>query len=264
MNKQMKKTALLSIILLLSTIYSFATEQIPDLLIIGNDTVYLKSFPLEQLRLKEKFKESPFDYYENFDFPHTACYRGYIATWKIMDNKLFLIEIEKVDSTNLKLDIKDYFKKNNYKPNLINGHVFADWYSDTLKQYDYFWCHFNPKRYYLAVDYLNNPKKKKELIFNNGILTYNNIVKIDSYKEGDTLTKEISYYRQWFLKRGLTNIVAVIKENNGIMVLVEIVDFGTRKKRAIRSIKKMIGIKEENKQWINPRYWEDKNKNNTL
>lgn len=260
----MKIIVTLSTILILSTTHCFATEQFPDKLIIENDTLYLKSFPLEELRIKGKFQKSPFEYYENIDFPHTGCYRGYVATWKVIDNKLFLIEIEKVDSTNQKLNIIEYFNENNYKPRLINGQIFADWYSDTLKRYDYFMYYFNSQRYYLADDYLKNPENKNELIFNHGILTHNNIERIDSYLVGDTLTKEISYYRQWFLKRGLANVDAIITGNNGRMVRVEFVDFGTKKKSVIKEIKQMMGIREEKEHWINPRYWEKKNKSNAL
>ena len=260
----MKKTVLLSTILSLSITFSFATEQFSDILIIENDTIFLKSFPLEELRLKEKFKVSPFEYYANIDFPHTGCYRGYVATWKVIDNKLFLIEIEKVDSTRQKLNIEDYFNKNDYKPCLVDGQIFADWYSDTLKQYGYFMYYFDSERYYLSKDYLKNPEKKNELIFNHGILTENNIPRIDSYLVGDTLTKEISYYRDWFLKRGLAKVDAIITENNGRMVGVKIVDFGTKKKSAINKIKQMIVMIEEKEHWINPRYWKKKNKNNAL
>lgn len=254
----MKKVVLLLAILSLSIAFSFATEQLPDVLIIKNETLYLRSFPLEELRFKEKFKESPFKYYENFDFPHTACYRGYVATWKVIDNKLFLIEIVKADSSHQKLNIEDYFDKNGYKPNLVNGHVFADWYSDMLKQYDFFMYYFDSDYYCLAKDYLNNPEKKDELIFNHGILTENNITRIDSYLVGDTLTREISYYRQWFLKRGLANVEAIIMDNNGKRVWIELVNFGTKNKSAIKRIKQMMEMGEEQEHWINPRYWEKK------
>jgi len=55
----MKIIVIFSAILFLSTTYSFATEQFPDILIIENDTLYLKSFPLEELRLKEKLRNRP-------------------------------------------------------------------------------------------------------------------------------------------------------------------------------------------------------------
>lgn len=254
----MKKIAFLSFILLLSSIYCIATEQVSDRLIIEKDTFDLQSFPLEELRIKEKFKKSPFEYYGEFDFPHTGCYRGYIATWKVIDNKLFLTEMEKVDSTHQKLDIANYLKSNGYEPTLIYGYVLADWCSDTLKQYDYFMDDFNADNYTLSIDYLREPKKKNKLIFSKGILAVNNITAIDSYQTGDTLTKEITYYRKGFLKPASTKLEAVIKENNGKLVRVEIVDFGTGKKKAIRKIRQMMAIDEEEEKWINPRYWEEK------
>ncbi|MFA6705080.1 MAG: hypothetical protein WCS10_02720, partial [Bacteroidales bacterium] len=85
----MRKSILLIIILFISITKVSATEQFSDLLIIKNDTFFLKTFPLEKLKLKLKVKQSPFKY-GDYGFPHTACYRGYLATWKIIDNKLFL------------------------------------------------------------------------------------------------------------------------------------------------------------------------------
>lgn len=254
----MRKVTLIFSLFIISIIKVTATEQIPDLLIIENDTFYLKTFPLEQLRLKERIKINPFEY-GDYEFPHTGCYRGYVATWKVIDDKLMLIEVEKVDSISEKLDIVEYFKKADFKPAMINGIVHADWYSDTLKRYNYFRYYFNPERFYLGVDYLNESNKKVELIFNKGLLRANKINNINSYKTGDILTKEISYYRKWFLKRGLTGVDAVIKENNGEMVRVEIMNFGTTKKMALKEIKRIMKIREGQEYWINPRYWDRKN-----
>ena len=106
----MRKATLILSLFIISIIKVSATEQIPDLLIIENDTFYLKTFPLEQLRLKKKIKVAPFDY-GDYGFVSTACYRGYVATWKVIDDKLMLIEVEKVDSISEKLNIVEYFKK---------------------------------------------------------------------------------------------------------------------------------------------------------
>lgn len=254
----MRKSIFIISLIIISIIKVHATEQIPDLLIIKNDTFYLKTFPLEQLRQKKKIKIDPFEY-GDYGFPHTACYRGYVATWKVIDDKLMLIDVEKIDSISEKLDITGYFEKVGFKPIIINGLVHADWYSDTLKRYDYFSYYFDSERFYLGVDYLHDPDKKVELLFNNGLLKYNKIASIDSYKKGDILTKKISYYRQWFLKRGLTSVDAIVKGNNEKMVRVEIQDFGTTKKSALKEIKRMMGIKEGQEFWINPRYWDKKN-----
>ena len=254
----MSKIVLILSIIIIPIIKVSGTEQIPDLLIIENDTFYLKTFPLEQLRLKEKIKIDPFDY-GDYGFVSTACYRGYVATWKVINDKLMLTEVEKVDSISEKLDLVEYFKKSDFEPTMINGFVHADWYSDTLKRYDFFSYYFNPERFYLSVDYLNESNRKIELIFNNGLLSTNRIESFDSYIKGDILSKEISYYRQWFLKRGLTIIDAVIIENNGKMVSIEINDFGTTKRLALKEIKRMMKIKEGQEYWINPRYWDKKN-----
>jgi len=253
----MRKQILILLLIFISIVKVSATEQIPDLLIIENDTFYLKTFPLETLMLKKKIKNNPFNY-GKYPFVSTACYRGYVATWKVINNKLMLIEVEKVDSTHEKLDLVEYFKKVDFVPTMINGLISADWYSDTLKQYDFFSYYINPERFYLSVDYLKEPDRKIELIFNKGQLSSNRIIKIDSYQKGDILTKEISYYRQWFLNRGLTRVEAIIKENNGEMVRVEIKDYGTMKRLALKEIKSMMKIKEGQEYWINPRYWNKK------
>ena len=109
----------------MALIYSvniFATIQIPDLLIIGKDTVFLEGFPLEQLDLKHR----PFGVSDAFS---TGCWRGYVAVWRIIDSKLFLekfidcIYIEKPRYQNI---IK-LFEKNNIQYQEKNGMIFASW-----------------------------------------------------------------------------------------------------------------------------------------
>jgi hypothetical protein len=136
MKKINKRYSLVAILICINVLKIIATEQIADRLIIGKDTFYMKSFPLEVIRDKKKLEEPPFDYGGEYSFPSTGCYRGYVATWKVVDKKLMLIEVEKVDSTNKKLNIIDYFKRNKYQPKIINGYVFADWYSENLKRYE--------------------------------------------------------------------------------------------------------------------------------
>ncbi len=124
------KQLLLAIVLVVHSLVCFSTPQIPDLLIVEKDTFMLYSFPLESLHIEK----SPFDY-GGFPFPHTACWRGYQATWKILNNQLFLVQVIKVDSTKEKLDIIKYFKENNFSPTILNGFVFADWYSAKFRYF---------------------------------------------------------------------------------------------------------------------------------
>ncbi len=159
----MKKLLILLFVFISTIDFVYSTEQRADFLIIGSDTICLKSFPLEEL----KFQIRPFKY-GDLDLPSTACWRGYQATWKVIDNKLCLIEIVKADSTHEKLDIENYFKINSYSPKIINGLFYADWYSADLEPYIRKYgnksCLFKSYR----------PKKSKAIIkFEKGIMIEN-------------------------------------------------------------------------------------------
>jgi hypothetical protein len=248
----MKRGLLTFTIILIAFLKVFSTEQIPDRLIIGKDTFYLKSFPLEELRVKRKLKKAPFDYGE-FLFPHTACYRGYVATWKIVDAKLMLIEVGKVDSTNEKLNIIDYLTNNDYIPKIINGFVFAEWYTEKLKRYEMFSGQYRYERFYIGKDWMNSDMKI-ELKFENGNLVENLIIPLESYEVGDSINLDVSYYRHWLLENGNVNVKGVIKDNNGKMVKLEFISYGTQKKRIIKKVCKEMRCQSD-EFWINPRYW---------
>lgn len=79
---------LLSLLLLFSSKLS-ATGQIPDYLIQDKDTIAIQSNPLE-----EYFKKNPIDK-DLITTRSSALWRGYIAFFKIIDNKLILENIYK-------------------------------------------------------------------------------------------------------------------------------------------------------------------------
>ena len=137
-------------------------DQKPDLLIIGHDTILLKSFPLEILG----FNTRPFTY-GNYDFPGKDCYRGYQAIWKVVGNKLFLADIVKADNTQEKIDKEKYFIDNQYSPIVIDGLIFADWFTMDLTSYPrdlkYFGCVWKSK----------TKRQKASIRFRNGVMTYN-------------------------------------------------------------------------------------------
>ncbi len=246
------------ILFLIVTINCYSTEQLSDLLIIENDTIYLKSFPLEKLG----FEKSPFSYGE-FNFPHTGCWRGYCATWKIIDNKLALLEVEKVDSTKQKLDIIDFFKQNNYSPKFVNGYVYADWFDSKLLIYS------SPHYYrysglYLEEEYeWTKNKNNVQLVFEKGILKENYIERIDSYKIGDNLNFDFSHFPPELIRKKSVELKARITEVKKDMVLVEIYSYDTEKKKEIEQIRKFFGnMVDTDTILTNPRYW--KKKNNAL
>lgn len=242
-------------ILIFVSINCFSTEQISDLLIIEKDTFFLKSFPLEKLQLQKP----PFSY-GDFNFPHTGCWRGYVATWKIIDDKLALIEIEKVDSTKQKLNIIEFLKQNNYSPKLVNGYVYADWYTSSLST-----CSF-PEDYRYSGFYLEEEyswaknKKEVQLVFEKGILKENNIKDFDSYKIGDTLYYDFSNFPPGLIKKKTVQLQASIIEMKRDMVLVKVYSYDSGKKKEMEQIKKYFGNMVDTDTLItNPRYWSKKN-----
>lgn len=229
---------------------AFATEQIPDRLIIGDDTVYIKSFPLDELR----FQNSPFKYGDGtYSSPHTACWRGYVATWKVIDDRLMLIEVEKVDSTAEKLDILEYFALNDYSPDVINGNVFANWHNANYVVYPDAFNHKYSRLYLWSYAMPNDELPR--IVFKNGILTKNIIRSMDSFQIGDTITKQVPYYRHWLLSDGVAEVRATIAEKNRNLVRIDVLTWGTDSRRQVEKVKKIIlGWRDEN-YWVNPRYW---------
>ncbi len=159
----MKKVYLIFVVFVFLNKIGFSTEQIPDKLIIGNDTICLQTFPIEDLN----FKIRPFKY-GDYDFPHTGCWRGYQATWKVINNKLFLVEVTRADPTQDTLELEQYFRKNGYEPKIINGLIYADWFTAALEKYPSLYV--NKACIYRS----NNPKKKKLVLkFNRGVMIEN-------------------------------------------------------------------------------------------
>ena len=70
----------------------FATAQYGDILIYKGDTLILFSNPLEQY-FESKGKRA-INHYE-LSWTSTACYRGYRATWEIVNDSLYLIRVQK-------------------------------------------------------------------------------------------------------------------------------------------------------------------------
>ena len=169
------------IIILAFLIFSanvFATEQTSDLLIIEKDTIFLKIFPLEQLELKLRpFSEIALARYVS------NCYRGYKATWKIVDNKLFLEKIVRCNREIGEENIIELFERNNIQYQEKNGMIFADWctldlYRMTtssrgtkLRKKDGLFLYDRPLR--------RKNKRKIILQIENGIITINKLAQLE-------------------------------------------------------------------------------------
>lgn len=96
-----------------------ATAQASDKLIYKGETVYIFSNPLESF----------FD--SSHRRPHlppgsTACWRGYIATWKIENDCLYLVRMQDCTSEKEEIPLSMIFQD---RP----APVRADWFSGTLR-----------------------------------------------------------------------------------------------------------------------------------
>ncbi|WP_329805604.1 hypothetical protein [Flavobacterium facile] len=116
----MKKYLLLFFVTL--PIFVFATEQMPDYLIIGKDTISLISNPL-----KKYFESNPLRDKET-QIVSTNLWRGYVAYFKFEDNKLVVEniyeeqEIINSDKTHFVSIYKEIFgEKINFECNFYSG-----------------------------------------------------------------------------------------------------------------------------------------------
>lgn len=119
----MKKTIFIISALILTISKTYATGQVPDYLIIGQDTFPIFNNPLEQYFEQVKSREL-IDFHNPFS--STACWRGYKAYWEIKDDSLFLLKITSCHN--------DYgeSKDANLFAMFGNNRPFASWYNGTI------------------------------------------------------------------------------------------------------------------------------------
>ena len=120
----MKTRAIILSIFLLLPLYGWSstTRQVRDTLIMGNVKYAINTAPLGQLDSLHYFslKEQV-----GFDLVFSWNFRGYVATWRVNGNKLYL---ETLKTGSDKADFRDVLK--DFKDS--RGNVFASWFSGTV------------------------------------------------------------------------------------------------------------------------------------
>ncbi len=127
----MKKLLTLTVIFISISLYS--TNQRPDILINGNDTTMISTYPLELLVEKNEVVKNNIELINIVGLKGklsiSSCHRGYVATWKIENDSLFLIEmINPINDE--KINIKSIFPKQFLKDNK----VFTKWYNGIIHE----------------------------------------------------------------------------------------------------------------------------------
>jgi hypothetical protein len=99
---------------------AWATVQVPDKLIFEGKSHELYAVPLESYfsgrRPRPKWLKET----------NTACWRGYVATWEVVDDMLYLKRV----------DLGNFEKPKNLTPRLFPGKkppIPADWFSGTVR-----------------------------------------------------------------------------------------------------------------------------------
>lgn len=119
-----RKVFILTILLTVYLLRTFATSQIPDRLIYNGDTLSIFANPLEQLYDNDTIRPNFFG--KNEGCESTACWRGYVAEWLIFEGNLYLTGIRSCCyyEDSVKADLKELFGAK-----FINGKVKADWFT---------------------------------------------------------------------------------------------------------------------------------------
>ena len=122
----MNKTISLGIVLYIQCIYLFATPQIPDTLIYnGREYDIINGHnPMEFYFNKFPEKRPPGQH-------STALWRGYIATFEIMENELWVVDIKKFGSIDMTFGRINYVSFINQ---CLNGEskIKIDWFNGLL------------------------------------------------------------------------------------------------------------------------------------
>ena len=92
------------------------TAQIRDALKYNGETYFLASEPLREYLYQEGIEFSGFT---------TACWRGYVATWEIKADKLFMVSMRGNIKEGKKVDLSYLFPD--------QSEVFAEWFTGEIK-----------------------------------------------------------------------------------------------------------------------------------
>ena len=137
------------------------TAQASDILYFDGNEYMLYSEPLE-----EYFGQNPPR--PEIEATCTACWRGYIATWRIKRDKLYMISLQSFDGDDLAL-----------KQKLFPGDdmIFASWFTGPLV------CPYGDEVEYVHMGYGTTYEKYLIIGVEHGILTSTNDISLDQFRE---------------------------------------------------------------------------------
>jgi len=138
------------------------TAQISEKLIYEGKEIQLFSNPLSGYLQQTGIQ---------FQSPHTANWRGYVGTWKIISgpdqkDRLYLVRLSAHKTYEEILSLKDIFPQ--------SKKVFAHWYSGTLR------CPMGDQIKYVHMGYASVYEYELQFVFKQGVL-------VEKYAKNNTL-----------------------------------------------------------------------------
>lgn len=203
----MRKIILILIVFICSNIIN-ATEQVPDYLFYKNKKLVLNTGWAYPSPLQTYYYQNNIEY--SFIVLSTANYRGHVAYWEIIDNKLFLKEIQIRDSLYKPEKYSVKSESGGLRP---DGAVFADWFSGIIG------CQQDKDSYYFHIRYGE--------IIDAQILSKKDYKKISKISEKDTANHVLiekyrmlvlnQNYISFYFRLGSKEDTIVIKDKGGYL-----------------------------------------------
>lgn len=239
----MRKLINIFLVFLIS-IQAFGTAQIPDILIYKGDTLSMFDCPLDYF--PDKGLIHPKRLFGSSGCFYTACYRNYIATWTIEENKVYLLSIRNAcyptdmkyvnASYNGGADTlgREYANLETLFPDrFVNGRVLADWVNTKI---------ISPKGkilYYIHDGFMSIFEKEVEFTIEKGTLIQiqkfdNSKTRISKYTQDPELIKE-------FIKNNI-DYSNLPKQDKPVKVMVAI--FSATEDGKIDKVKIIRGFNE--------------------
>jgi hypothetical protein len=116
----MKKLLLTILISILSLSQANATNQVDDILLFNNDTIFLYDSPLENY--VNEINNLAYEYYNDI-INSSGCHRGFYAVWLLINDDLFLSDVYQCETNrNINSIVERVFQKKYF-----NGLIKAEW-----------------------------------------------------------------------------------------------------------------------------------------
>lgn len=103
----------------------------------------------------------------------TACWRGYVGSWKVIDERLYLTKVSGCSADGSRLNIQNLFPG-------FSKRVFAHWFTGEVR------CPYGKILHYIHMGYASTYEQDLFLTFSKGILISKRIVSNGVGKEGDS------------------------------------------------------------------------------